>query len=271
VGAYTIRLFGGFAVEQPSGAAAPALPQRRAEAMLAILAVCGSLGSSRERLMALLWPESDEAHGRHHLRDALYAIRRAYGSTAVLTEGDIVRLAPATLRSDVQEFAVALAEGRPADAVAVYGGAFLDGFHVAGSAELERWIEDERARLFREYQLAIKGLAKKAETGARWDAAAEWWGRLLTADPYNSRAAVRRMVALARSGDRANAIREGEAHCRRLKVELELDPDPELLEELERIRGGAVEPSYFSGPGDAAPSGAPGDGGTPGVPGLPSA
>ncbi len=267
MGAYTIRFFGGFAVEQPSGATAPALPQRRAEALLAILAVCGSLGCSRERLMALLWPESDEAHGRHNLRDALYAIRLAYGSTAVLAEGDIARLDPATLRSDVQQFAAALADGRPADAVAVYGGAFLDGFHVAGSAELERWIDDERARWFREYQLALKVLAKKAESAGRWDTAADWWGRLLAADPYNSRAAVRRMVALARSGDRANAIREGEAHCRRLRAELELDPDPELLEELERIRGGAFEPSYFSTPsGEAASSGEPGDAGRSGAP-----
>jgi hypothetical protein len=32
---------------------------------------------------------------------------------------------------------------------------------------------------------------------------------------------------------------EGEAHCRLLKSELGLDADAELVQELERIRGGA--------------------------------
>ena len=74
---FRLRVLGGFALEGPSGAAPPTRPQRRGDAVLAVLAVCGDLGCTRERLVALLWPESDEARAQQGLRDALYAIRRA--------------------------------------------------------------------------------------------------------------------------------------------------------------------------------------------------
>src|SRR5438477_403831 len=82
-GMFRLRVLGGFALERLSGAAAPAMPKRRAGAVLAVLAVCGDLGCTRERLLALLWPENDEASARYGLRDAIYAIRRALGSGAV--------------------------------------------------------------------------------------------------------------------------------------------------------------------------------------------
>ena len=52
-------MLGGFALDGASGPAS-ALPKRRAEAVLAALAVRGDLGCTRERLVALLWPESDD-------------------------------------------------------------------------------------------------------------------------------------------------------------------------------------------------------------------
>ena len=82
-----LRVLGGFALDERSGAPAPALPKRRAQAALAVLAVCGDLGCTRERLLALLWPESGEASARHGLRDVLHAIRRALGPEAVPSSG----------------------------------------------------------------------------------------------------------------------------------------------------------------------------------------
>ena len=224
---FRLRLLGGFALEGPSGAATDQLAQRRGEAVLAVLAVCGGLGCTRERLIALLWSESDEAHARHNLRDALHAARRALGLDTVRTLGDTLRLDPTAVTSDVMEFAEALTAGRLDEAVASYRGPLLDGFHVSGAPQFERWVDDERARLLRECLEAIKRLAKKAEHEGRWDGAAEWWARAAELDRYNTRFVVRRIVALARGGDRANAINEGEAHCDLLKSDLELDPDPQ--------------------------------------------
>ena len=147
---FRLRVLGGFALEGPSGARTPALPKRRAQATLAVLAVCGDLGCTRERLLALLWPESDEASARHGLRDALHAIRRALGPEAVPSSGSQLRLDPSVVSSDAQSFMEALGSGRPPDAVAVYGGPLLDGFHVDDAPEFERWLDGERTRLARE-------------------------------------------------------------------------------------------------------------------------
>jgi hypothetical protein len=51
----------------------------------------GDLGCSRERLLALLWPENDEASARHGLRDALHAIRQALGPGALPSVRRLVR------------------------------------------------------------------------------------------------------------------------------------------------------------------------------------
>jgi DNA-binding SARP family transcriptional activator len=114
-------------------------------------------------------------------------------------------------------------------------------------------MDQERARLLSERQQAVKRLAKAAEHEERWDDAAHWWGRAVAADPYNSRVVVRRMWALVRGGDRANAVKDAEAHCRLLKSELDLDPDPAFLEELESIRGGDPGVAQYFTPGPGFP------------------
>lgn len=244
---FHVRVLGGFVLEGPTRQAFPALPQR-GEATVAVLAVSGALGCTRDRLMALLWPEENEASARHHLRDVLYGLRRTLGRRSILGTGATLRLDAAIVTSDVQAFTEALVDARLEDATTAYGGPLLDGFHLSDAPEFDRWLEVERARLSREAQQALKRLAKRAENDGRWDAAADWWARTAEADPYNSRAVIRLMVALARSGDRANAIRTAEAHRRLLRDEMELEPDAGFMEELERIRGGAFATSTFFTP-----------------------
>lgn len=247
-----LRVLGGFSLEPPSGASAPRLPQR-AEAILGLLAVTGSLGCTRDRVIALLWGESDTGHARHSLRDALHAIRLVLGHDAVLSQGDALRLDASAVISDVHQFAAALAASHLSDAVAFYRGPLLDGFHIPEAPEFERWVDDERDRLFGDCQGAIKHLAKTAERDGRWDEAAEWWGRAVALDRYNSRYVARRVVALARGGDRVNALKEGDAHCRLLKSELELEPEAAFLEEMARIRSGTWPARYFTPQAAPAP------------------
>jgi TolB-like protein/DNA-binding SARP family transcriptional activator/Flp pilus assembly protein TadD len=203
-----------------------------------VLAVCGDLGCTRERLIALLWPESDETHSRHSLRDALRAIRHALGPDAVLSVGDLLRLDPTVVVSDVLSLTQLLRSGRRADAVRAYGGRLLEGFHVDGAPEFERWLDRERARLAREYVEALDQLAAVAERAGAWDEAAGWWARAVEQDPLNSRLVLRHARALAAIGDRANAIKAADAHARRLREEVDLRPDREFVAEVERIRRG---------------------------------
>jgi TolB-like protein/DNA-binding SARP family transcriptional activator len=247
---FRLRVLGGLALDGTSGAAAPVFPKRRAEAVLAVLAVCGDLGCTRERLLALLWPESDEASARHGLRDALHVIRRSLGPAAVPSAGRLLRLDPAIVASDILQFSQALSSGRPADAVRLYAGPLLDGFHVDDAAEFERWLDGERARLAREYGEALKQLASAAESAGAWGEAGGWWARAVEQDPLNSHLVLHQMRVLAAMGDRANAIRVAEGHVRRFREEFDHEPDREVLAMMERIRKGELP----AAPGAVAPA-----------------
>jgi DNA-binding SARP family transcriptional activator/TolB-like protein/Flp pilus assembly protein TadD len=235
---FRLRVLGGFALEGAPGAPAPPRPQRRGDAVLAVLAVCGDLGCTRDRLLALLWPDSDEARGGQALRDAVYVIRRATDPGTVRSEGGLLRLDPAVVTSDVSAFAEALAAGRHADAVRAYGGPLLNGFHMDAAPEFERWLDGARARLAREYAEALEHLAAAAESAGAWREAAGWWGRAVEHDPLNSHFVLRQVRALETIGDRANAFRAADVHARRLREELDLEPDSEVLANIERIRRG---------------------------------
>jgi len=260
---FRLRVLGGFALAGPPGAPAPARPQRRGDAVLAVLAVCGDLGCTRERLVALLWPESDEARSQQGLRDALYAIRRALDPSAVLSAARLLRLNPEVVVSDVQSLAQALAAGRHADAVREYAGPLLDGFHVDDAPEFERWLDGERTRLARQQAEALEHLAVAAEQSGAWHEAVSWWGRAAEHDPVNSRFVLRQARAMAAAGDRANALKAATDHARRLREELDLEPDGDFLAAIERIRRGetperhALLPRLAPGPALSLQAGDP--------------
>ena len=243
---YRIRLFGGFVVEKPTGELERSLSRPRAQAMFAVLAVSGPLGCTRDRLMHLLWSDKDQERARHSLRDTLYALRAVVGADALTGQGETLRLSGARVDSDVQRFTEALKAGRAEEAVDLYRGPLLHGFHLGDAPQFERWLDAERARLLRERQQAAKQLARRAEREERWDAAADWWGRAVELDPCNSRLVVRRMVALTHAGDRANAIAEGEAHRDLLRTELDLEPDAAFVETLVWVRGGGGPVQFFT-------------------------
>jgi hypothetical protein len=69
-------------------------PIRKVLALTLYLAVTGH-PHTRAELVALLWPEADEAHGLLSLRQTLLRLRQALGSDAdvhLRTTGDLVRL-----------------------------------------------------------------------------------------------------------------------------------------------------------------------------------
>ena len=64
------------------GPAAAVTTQRRRLALLALLAVAGERGLTRDKLVAYLWPNSPSDNARHGLEQLLYGLRRQrLGST----------------------------------------------------------------------------------------------------------------------------------------------------------------------------------------------
>ena len=50
------------------------------------------------------------------------------------------------------EFAAAVEEGRDREAIALYGGRFLDGCHLVTAAPFELWVDLQRARFSRQFR-----------------------------------------------------------------------------------------------------------------------
>jgi DNA-binding SARP family transcriptional activator len=220
------------------GSLATVLAQPRRSALLAFLVVEGGAGFvRRDTLLALFWPESDEARGRAALRQALAFLRRSLGETAIRTRGDDeVGIDPTHVASDVTTFHEALAAGRDADALALYRGDFLGGLAVDGAPEFERWCARQRDALAREAAECALRLADGAALGADWRSAISLGQRALALEPFDESIHRRLLTWLDRSGDRAGALRAHEEFCARLAESLDAAPSPETTALVQDIR-----------------------------------
>jgi len=237
----TLTTLGGLAVRREDPAQADLRLQRRRLALLAALAAAGSRGLSRDRLLLLLWPESDAESARNNLKQGIFALRRDLGGDALTGEGQELRLNPEVWECDRWAFDSAVAQGAFEQAVAVYGGPFLDGFHVGGDAEeFERWAEAERATLATAYREALEALAVQAEVRNDFTASSRWWRRLAALDPLDSRVAMALMNALALGGNPPAALQHGRVHEELVRREAGIEPDPSVRALAERIRTGRV-------------------------------
>src|SRR6185437_7868704 len=95
---------------RPAGAGIGAM-RRRALALLALLATAPEQGLSRDKLLPVLWPESDEGKERHVLAQLLYLLRRSLRSDDVILDTGALRLNPDAMHTDVADFHAALSRG----------------------------------------------------------------------------------------------------------------------------------------------------------------
>jgi DNA-binding SARP family transcriptional activator/TolB-like protein len=226
----TLTTLGGLALDADGRDVGVAAAQRRPMALLAILAAAGSAAVSRERLAGLLWPDADPERARRSVAQALYTLRRATGAEDLVVGTTELRLNRSLVACDLVAFREALAAGRLAEAVDAYRGAFLDGFHVPGAVDFERWAETERAAVARDLARALVTLARAAEAGGDHAAAVHARRRLVALDPLDSSATLALMDALGRAGDVAGALRAARIHETLLREQLEL-PAPAAIRE----------------------------------------
>ena len=99
----SLRVFGGLTLTSSDGPVAVRASQRRRLALLAILAVAKARPVSRDKLVALLWPDADADRARHLLADSIYVLRDDLGADVLVTAGDDVSLNPEQIGSDVME------------------------------------------------------------------------------------------------------------------------------------------------------------------------
>src|SRR4051812_22025020 len=108
-----LHTLGGVFVLQSDGSrVGGAAAQRRSLALLSILAVHGDAGVSRDRLLALLWPDGDPDKVRHALTQSLYHIRRALACDDLFViAGANIRLNGHRIGTDVGRLIASAAAG----------------------------------------------------------------------------------------------------------------------------------------------------------------
>ncbi|HET6576990.1 MAG TPA: BTAD domain-containing putative transcriptional regulator [Gemmatimonadales bacterium] len=203
--------------------------QGQALALLAVLACAGERGIARDKLLALLWPETPASPASHRLSQLAHWTRRTLCPAGLITGTSELRLEPVAMACDLWDFDAARRAGDLERAAELYAGPFLDGFYLADSGEFERWAESRRTELAREYQETLEALAVQAEVRGDSLAASEWWGRLARDEPLSSRVTMHLMTALAAAGERARALARANAYQEQVRTELEAEPNPAVL------------------------------------------
>jgi serine/threonine-protein kinase len=198
----------------------------------------------------MLWPDLDEDHARHALRQTLYEVKAALPDGALECQGGAgVRARSDRLWCDARVLAVAAREKRHARVRELYGGDFLPGFHAATpSAAFQDWVEAQRTRLralafWSTWCLAQEARAGRDEVLAR--SLAVEAARLQPYDEIIFRSSVR---FLAELGDRAGAIELSQRHLRRWRDDLGIEPAGPTLALLDAVRNGADLPQDPEGP-----------------------
>jgi DNA-binding SARP family transcriptional activator/TolB-like protein/Flp pilus assembly protein TadD len=233
---FRLRVLGGAALERDGVPLDTVGAQRKSLALLTLLAVARGQGISRDRVAAYLWAESDTERARGALKQALHVVRRQLGSADAIQGTAELRLNPAYIESDVDAFLGALDDGRLEAAAGLYGGPFLDGFHLPRTPEFEHWVSAQREELARRHASALERLAAGAEARGDPGAAIPWLRRLQATDPFSARSTLRLMHALDAAGERVAALRCAQVHESLLREELGQPPDPEVAALADDLR-----------------------------------
>jgi DNA-binding SARP family transcriptional activator len=256
----------------------------RARKAVALLAYLAAEGGRRRRaeIIELLWPGSDEAHGRAAMRSALSSLRKTLEEAAepsekpyLLTDGDSVGLASGpNVELDLRtlEAAYTLARSNPrADyldddarldliaelraAAEAYRGEFLEGFSLDDAPDFDAWVDAERETWRGRMNLVCERLSRfqmeSGEIGEAITTAVRWTRH----SPLSEEAHRRLMEAQFASGDRSGALNTYETFRSVLARKLGTQPGPEMETLAAVARSGAQRSVTPSAPrSEPAPS-----------------
>lgn len=242
----------------------------KVRALLAYLAVEHERAHPRARLAALLWPEASETSARHSLSQALSGLRQALGDRTLdppllLTSRESIRLdIAAGIEVDLLEWRQLILGVEKHDhpalsscpecvrrlehAVGLVRGPFLEGFSLPDSEEFEDWQRSVEQEVERSLESTLRRLVDVLEANGQPDRACRYAERLTQIDPWDEESQRAFIRLLARSGQRATALKQFDRYSKVLSRDLDATPEDETVELAERIRAGLEGPTSFEPP-----------------------
>ena len=244
-----LRLLGRFETATASGSALN-ISGARAQLLLARLALAQGGALDRSTLSTMLWGERADAQARASLRQLIWTIRQALKTVpdALVTDGDLIRLEPVAVGSDVALFDRLAKSADPADleaALALYRGDLLEGIDLISLAP-DGYFLQERSRLRDLALKVVTTLVQVYDRDMKWEQSLRASRRGLAIDPYDETLHARLVGALQKLGRNREARDQDDGFRNRMKAELGVEAAP-----LARGTGQLVVAGVMAVPGQA--------------------
>jgi predicted ATPase/DNA-binding SARP family transcriptional activator len=208
---------------------------------LLLFLLCTPAGATKEEIGRAIWPEGSPAQVRNNLHVTLSHVRKALGAADwIVYAGERYQVNPG--RSVAFDFAhferaasAALADPAASDdrlreVLTMYRGDFLS------SEPFGRWHLELRDHALHSYLALLAELAERAFGREDYTEAKRLYRQVVARDDLREDAHRRLMQCLARSGERAHALRHYEGLVQLLEAELDAQPEPETTELYDRLR-----------------------------------
>jgi len=234
-----ISLLGPLEIES-DGQAAEIMKSKQGCALLSYLLVTRRV-HSRESIAALIWDGPSTPDTLRYLRKLLYRLGPLLPELQVSRHQvaytpddhvavDLYTLTAALAGSDIESLA---------EALMLYRGELLAGFHLPEAIGFAEWLAVERERLRRLAADGFRTVCDAYAASAHWQQGIAVARRWLMLDPLDEEAQRRLMEFLAADGQIAAALSQFESLRSRLWSELEVTPElatVELVQRLEQLK-----------------------------------
>ncbi|UFW49273.1 MULTISPECIES: BTAD domain-containing putative transcriptional regulator [Bradyrhizobium] len=235
-GQLALRLLGDFAAKVNEREIS--LATRKAKALTAYLALSDNTQDTRERLVGLLWSESDEEHARASLRQVVHDLRLAFdnaGFEGFRADKQNLALSRDRRRCDVDEVLAAAAQGtvhpRLLDTQRITE-TLLSGLDNLDPA-FQVWLLTKRQLLHDRLTLALERLLpREGDSREASDAALA----LLNLDPTHEIACQHLIRTRAARGDVGGALKIYKSLWDLLEADYDIEPSKETQELIVRIK-----------------------------------
>lgn len=241
-----LALLGPFEFRQGDGL--PLRLPKKAQALLAYLAMQKGRMVPREQLSTMLWGNSGTEQARQSLRQCLAVLRSTLGADA--SEAIVADVGSVTLMTsdrwwvDVAAFEAALQSKSLADlehASSLYRDEFLNCLQIPVQA-FSDWLSVERQRLSALRIEVLERVANALANEGNLDGAISTARQIAGLDPLGEEGHRLVMRLLAAAGNRSAALKQYERCVQILREELDIPPDAETEDLAAAIRAGKPMP-----------------------------
>lgn len=220
-----------------------AFNSNKSRALLIYLAVTQQT-FTRAALAGFFWGDMPEDKAQTNLRKSIANLRQLVDDYLIVTRHTLAFNSATDFWIDCAEIAALVDRhtGRapsPADAqeaLELYRGDFLEGFHLRDTLEFEQWVLGQRAawrdRMFPVFDTVIDHYIRIGQ----YKDAIDYGLRLLQIEPWREEVCRTLMLLYGRLGQRSTALNQYQQCRLALEAELGVEPAPETVALMRRIR-----------------------------------